>query len=74
MKETYNVIILYFSFAIKMIWAALPLIVVFSLCYAATRHEKMKFILPHAARFSGWLTFFMILAVVIMEAVMYLNR
>lgn len=57
-----------------MILAALPLIAVFSLCYAATRHEELRYILPHAVRFSGWLTFFMVLAVVIMEAIMYFNR
>jgi hypothetical protein len=57
----------------KMLFAAIPLIIVFSLCYAATRHEEMKLILPHAARFGFWLAFFMALAVVIMESVMYFN-
>jgi hypothetical protein len=50
-----------------MIFSAIPLIIVFSLCYAATRHEDMRLILLHAARFGGWLTFFMVLVVVIME-------
>ena len=46
---------------------SLPLVVVFSLCYAATRHEEMNLILPHAARFGGWLTFFLLVAIGIME-------
>jgi hypothetical protein len=50
-----------------MIFSAIPLIIVFSLCYAATRHEDMWLILSHAARFGGWLTFFMVLVAVIME-------
>ncbi len=50
-----------------MIFCALPLIFIFSLCYAATRHESMSLILPHAARFGGWLTAFMVLVVILME-------
>ncbi|MDR1963641.1 MAG: hypothetical protein LBQ50_07670 [Planctomycetaceae bacterium] len=50
-----------------MIFSAIPLIIVFSLCYAATRHENMRLIVSHAARFGGWLTFFMVLVVIIME-------
>lgn len=50
-----------------MIFCAIPLIVVFSLCYAATRHEEMRLILPHAARFGFWLAFFLALVVGIME-------
>jgi hypothetical protein len=50
-----------------MIFSAIPLIIVFSLCYAATRHEDMRLILAHAARFGGCLTFFMVLVAVIME-------
>ncbi|MDR2116961.1 MAG: hypothetical protein LBP87_11340 [Planctomycetaceae bacterium] len=55
------------KFTISMIFSAIPLIIVFSLCYAATRHEDMRLILSHAVRFGGWLTFFMVLVVVIME-------
>lgn len=50
-----------------MIFCAIPLIIVFSLCYAATRHEEMGLIVAHAARFGGWLAFFMVLVVVVME-------
>lgn len=54
-------------FDIDMIFCAIPLIIVFSLCYAATRHEEMRLIVPHALRFGGWLTFFLVLVVVVME-------
>ena len=50
-----------------MIFCSIPLIVVFSLCYAATRHERMDLILAHAARFGGWLAFFLVLVVAVME-------
>lgn len=52
-----------------MIFIAIPLIIVFSLCYAATRHEDMKLIVAHAARFGGWLAFFMVLTIGIMELI-----
>ncbi len=52
-----------------MIFCAIPLIFVFSLCYAATRHEDMRLILSHAARFGGWLAFFMVLVVAVMELI-----
>ncbi|MGL4595100.1 MAG: hypothetical protein ACRCUY_10260 [Thermoguttaceae bacterium] len=50
-----------------MIYCAIPLLIVFSLCYAATRHEDMNRIVPHAIRFGGWLAFFLILALMLME-------
>ena len=53
---------------------ALPLVVAFSLCYAATRHEEMDLILPHAARFGGWLTFFLLVAMGILELLNWMNR
>lgn len=49
-----------------MIFCAIPLILVFSLCYAATRHEDIELIVPHALRFGAWLAFFMALVVGIM--------
>ncbi len=52
-----------------MIFCAIPLIFAFSLCYAATRHEAMGLIFPHAARFGGWLAFFMVLVVALMELI-----
>lgn len=54
-----------------MIWFSIPLIVVFSLCYAATRHEDMRLIVPHAVRFGGWLAFFLALIVLILTAVQW---
>jgi hypothetical protein len=39
------------------LWYAIPLIVAVSLVYAATRHEEMREILPHALRFGLWIVF-----------------
>ena len=36
-------------------WYAVPLIIVISLVYAATRHEAMDPLLRHAARVGGWI-------------------
>ena len=44
---------------IAQIWYALPLIVVVSLVYAATRHELMVPILHRAARTAIWIAGFM---------------
>ncbi|MDR2345636.1 MAG: hypothetical protein LBE18_06185 [Planctomycetaceae bacterium] len=44
-----------------MIYCAIPLIIVFSICYAATRHEDLRKIFIHAAKFGWWLTFFLAL-------------
>ena len=52
----------------------LPLVVVFSLCYAATRHEEMDLIFPHAARFGGWLMFFLLVAIGIMELLNWVSQ
>lgn len=41
------------------LWYAAPLIVVVSLVYAATRHELMAEIVPHAVRTMLWVTVFM---------------
>ena len=46
--------------AISQFWYALPLIVVVSLVYAATRHELMQAILVHAVRTGVWITGFMV--------------
>jgi hypothetical protein len=37
------------------LWYAVPLIIVISLVYAATRHEAMEPLLRHAARVGGWI-------------------
>ena len=44
---------------INQLWYALPLILVISLVYAATRHELMGPILVHAVRLGFWITGFM---------------
>ncbi|HEX4144352.1 MAG TPA: hypothetical protein VHY91_12660 [Pirellulales bacterium] len=45
--------------AINQLWYALPLILVISLVYAATRHELMSPILLHAVRLGVWIAGFM---------------
>jgi len=50
-----------------MIFTAIPVVIVFSLCYAATRYEDMQSIVRHALYFGGWLLFAMLLVVGIME-------
>jgi len=52
-----------------MILASIPVVVAFSLCYAATRYEDSRSIFRHAFYFGGWLTFAMILVIGIMEAI-----
>ena len=42
------------------LWFALPLVIVVSLVYAATRHEAMQPILRHAMRFGTWVVGFMV--------------
>jgi len=41
------------------IWYAIPLVVVISLVYGATRHENIKEILMHSARSAIWVVGFM---------------
>ncbi|GHT24059.1 hypothetical protein FACS189419_08760 [Planctomycetales bacterium] len=50
-----------------MIFVSIPVIIVFSLCYAAARHEDMRAIIKHAAHFGGWLTFSVLLIAVMLE-------
>jgi hypothetical protein len=45
--------------AVVTLWYALPLIVSVSLVCAATRHELLRPILEHAARFALWVVVFM---------------
>ena len=52
--------------AAERFWYALPLIVVVSLVYGATRHEYPRPILEHAVRFSIWLVTFMAILFVIL--------
>ncbi|MDR0327673.1 MAG: hypothetical protein LBI05_05180 [Planctomycetaceae bacterium] len=57
-----------------MILTAIPFVVVFSICYAATRFEDLRSIFRHALYFGGWLTFAMILVVGILEAIQWYLR
>jgi len=52
-----------------MIFASIPVVVVFSLCYAATRYEELGSIFRHALYFGGWLTFAMVLVIGVLEAI-----
>ena len=57
-----------------MIFASIPVVVVFSLCYAATRYEDLRSIFRHAFYFGGWLAFAMILVIWIMEMIQWYLR
>jgi len=52
-----------------MILTAIPIVILFSLCYAATRYEDLSSIFRHTLYFGGWLTFAMILVAGIMELI-----
>jgi heme/copper-type cytochrome/quinol oxidase subunit 2 len=56
--------------AINMMWYALPLIVVISLVYSATRHEAIGAILSHSMRLAVMITGFM---AAIMACLAFLN-
>ena len=51
------------------LWYALPLVVVVSLVYSATRYERMNQIIPGALRFGGWVGGFMLVIFVLLFAV-----
>jgi len=51
---------------ISYLWYAMPLIVVVSLVYAATRHEYMGPILAHATRFGVWIFSFVLIVLLIL--------
>lgn len=48
------------------IWLAVPLVIAYSVVYAATRHEEMKPICAHAAQFAGWLFLFMFVVYIVL--------
>jgi hypothetical protein len=48
-------------------WYSVPLVVVISLVYAATRHEAMKPILEHSLRFGLWVIAFMFVVFVVLS-------
>ena len=49
------------------IFYSIPVVILFSLCYAGTRHEAMPDIFRHAARFAGWTFFAMLIVILIVE-------
>jgi hypothetical protein len=51
---------------INTMWYALPLIVVISLVYSATRHEATSAILSHAIRLAIMITVFMLVIMVVL--------
>jgi ABC-type uncharacterized transport system permease subunit len=57
-----------------MILTAIPVVIVFSLCYAATRFEDLSSIFRHALSFGGWLSFAMILVLGITELMQWYLR
>jgi len=54
-----------------MIFTAIPVVIVFSLCYAATRYEDSRSIYQHAVYFGWWLTFVMIVVIGILELIQW---
>jgi ABC-type uncharacterized transport system permease subunit len=52
-----------------MVYVSIPVVIVFSLCYAATRYEDLRSIFRHACYFGGWLMFAMVLVVGILELI-----
>jgi hypothetical protein len=57
-----------------MIFTAIPVVIAFSLCYAATRFEDWQSIYRHALYFGGWLSFAMLLVIGFMEAIQWYLR
>lgn len=53
---------------IRQLWYALPLVLVISLVYAATRHESMAPILRHALGCGTWIVGLMAAVVVVLLA------
>ena len=60
MAELLTPFILVSTMWFNRMWYSVPLVVVISLVYAATRHEAMKPILEHAVRFGLWVVAFML--------------
>jgi hypothetical protein len=55
------------------LWYTVPLITTVSLVCAATRHEDMRAILIHAARFAVWVVVFMLLVLVVIQFLSWLQ-
>lgn len=60
------------AWATNPLWYALPLIVVVSLVYAATRHEDAGFILAHAIRIGVWIVGFMLTVFAVLSLISWL--
>ena len=52
-------------------WYALPLVIVVSLVYAATRHEAMEPILHHAMRIGTWIIGFMAVVLIVIVLLLW---
>lgn len=52
---------------INVLWYAIPLILVVSLVYSATRHELMGPILKHSLRIGAWIVGFMAVVFVVLQ-------
>lgn len=61
-----NLPILFAALWPNALWYSLPLVIVVSLVYAATRHELMGPILLHATRMAAWVLGFMIIVFVVL--------
>ena len=49
------------------LWYIVPLVTTVSLVCAATRHEDMRAILIHAARFAIWVVVFMVIVLAVIQ-------
>ena len=54
-----NEILLWAAISHKQLWHLLPMVIVVSLVYGATRHEGWPDILDHALRFGVWILGFL---------------
>lgn len=54
------------ALGLHLFWYALPLVIVVSLVYAATRHEAMVPIVKHAFGCGAWIVGLMALALVVL--------
>jgi hypothetical protein len=52
--------------AINLMWYSVPLVVVISLVYSATRQEAMNAILAHAVRLGFMITLFMVVIMIVL--------
>ena len=52
---------------VNYMWYSVPLVMAISLVYAATRHELMKPILIHAARWVGWIFVLMLIVFLVLN-------